>query len=563
MKYPVSKLSNGDPEKLVGEERRWILWFALFIMLITTIPYLIGFSAQGDHWVFSGFLFGVEDGNSYIAKMLSGSAGAWLFRTPYTAVEQQGVLAFFPYILFGKLAAGPEQHLQLVVLFHLYRIFAGVFAIFATYRFLSIFVQGIFLRRIGTALAVLGGGLGWILVLLGRENWLGSLPLDFYSPETFGFLSFYGLPHLAMARGLLLMGLVAYLRNEVENGSDRFFGRFTRGGAKGIKVGVIWLVLGLFQPLTIVIGWVVMGAHLGVGGGLLLWRIPQVQERAWRKWLEYLKNAIISILVSSPLVLYIVIVFNSDPFLRTWTAQNLILSPHPFHYLVAYGLLLPYIVVGIRRIRLENFQESLPIAWAAMMPFLAYAPYNLQRRLPEGVWVALIALALYALDTPRLSGLSKANRHSKALYPLIFLFPSTFLLLGGGILGAVNPSFPAFRRVTQVRAFKFLAAQADTGDVILTSFATGNALPAWAPVRVIVGHGPESVFLEELEPRVEMFFRSDTPDVERQSLLSEFDVQYVYWGDGERALGDWDPRQGENLYPIYEASGDIIFEVRD
>lgn len=162
-------------------------------MAVTTIPYLIGYASQGDEWQFTGFVFGVTDGNSYIAKMLSGANGDWLFRTPYTPYPQQGVLAFLPYLLLGKISAPPGQHLQLVSLFHIFRYSAGVLAILATYDFLSIFLKSTSVRRWGLAIAILGGGLGWVLVLIGRASVQGSLPLDFYSPESFGFLAIYEL----------------------------------------------------------------------------------------------------------------------------------------------------------------------------------------------------------------------------------------------------------------------------------------------------------------------------------------------------------------------------------
>jgi hypothetical protein len=104
--------------------------------------YLVGYASQGTEWRYSGFVFGVEDGNSYLAKMLSGSAGAWLFRTPYTAEEQRGVLAFLPYFLLGKLAGPPGLQVQLAVLFHLFRLAAGILAILATYDFLAYFWTG-------------------------------------------------------------------------------------------------------------------------------------------------------------------------------------------------------------------------------------------------------------------------------------------------------------------------------------------------------------------------------------------------------------------------------------
>ena len=80
-------------------ERRWVLAFAIILMVITTLPYILGYARAGGDWEFTGFVFGVEDGNSYIAKMLSGASGNWLFFSPYTAYPQHGVIAFLPYIL--------------------------------------------------------------------------------------------------------------------------------------------------------------------------------------------------------------------------------------------------------------------------------------------------------------------------------------------------------------------------------------------------------------------------------------------------------------------------------
>jgi len=122
-------------------EIRCFWLYSFTVILLTTIPYLLGLTAEGSEWVFTGFVFGVEDGNSYIAKMLLGASGDWLFRTPYSAAQQSGVLAFLPYLLLGKLAAGPELHLQLVILFHLFRIAVIPLAIWATYRFVDYVLQ--------------------------------------------------------------------------------------------------------------------------------------------------------------------------------------------------------------------------------------------------------------------------------------------------------------------------------------------------------------------------------------------------------------------------------------
>lgn len=519
-------------------ERRWVVYAALAGMLITTVPYWVGFASAGEAWEFTGFVFAVEDGNSYIAKMRLGAQGHWLFRTPYTAAGQRGVLAFLPYLLLGKLTSPPAQHEQLVVLFHLFRILAGVMAVRATYDFLAAFVQSVALRRLGTLCACFGGGLGWLLVLLGQGGWLGSLPLDFYSPETFGFLSLYGFPHLAVARALLLWGLLAYLDDTP---------------AAGARAGLLWLMMGFFQPLTILVAWAAVGAHL-VGYGLTLAvRRARSEIPVWR---EFLRRATIAGLVCSPFVVYSGLILRGDPFFRQWTAQNLILSPHPLHYLAAYGVMIPFAVAGALRLaKREPARGWLPLAWAVMLPALAYAPFNLQRRLPEGIWVAILALAMSAWDQ------APTSWRKSVYFAAALLFPTTAFLLFGGLTNAANPARPGFRLAEEVAAFEYLDRETRPGFVILAAYETGNALPAWAPVRVVIGHGPESVGLADLRPRVEAFFRPETADESRLRFLAEFGVAYVFWGPAERALGGWEPRQAGYLQEVYTQGNYAIFRV--
>jgi hypothetical protein len=526
-------------------ERRWIFWAALIGMLLTTLPYFIGFQTQGEDWRFTGFVFGVNDGNSYIAKMLAGAEGDWLFRTPYTYLEQRGILAYFPLIVLGKLVAPPARHEQFVVLYHVSRFVGGMLAILATYEWIAYFVDRISVRRLGTLVACFGGGLGWLLVILGQGNWLGSLPLDFYSPETFGFLALYGLPHLAVARAFLLYGLLLYLRPSSTDHSSLLT----------FLPGLLFLLNGFFQPLTIAVAWAAMGAHLA-GYGLSLFARGHRARSAYQRWLAYLRRALIAGLISAPFVLYSFLALRGDPFLSGWTAQNKILSPAPLHYLAAYGLVLPFAFWGARHLlRTRPVESWLLIGWVLLLPVLAYAPFNLQRRLPEGIWVALVVLAMAALE--------RVPKPPRVWYmPLALTFPTTLFLLTGGITSVLQPQTPLFRPTPEVNAFLFLGDHARMGELVLTSFETGNVLPVWAPVRVIIGHGPESVGAPELAPRVEAFYQAGTREAERLALLEEFGVKYVFWGPLERAWGAWQPAQAGYLQEIYQENGYAIFEVK-
>jgi len=524
------------------------------------LPYLLGYAVQGTNWRFTGFVFGVEDGNSYIAKMLSGTYGAWLFRTPYTAEPQNGALAYLPYLLLGKLAAPPGEHEQLVALFQIFRFAAGILAILATYDFLAIFVEERRIRRWGLILATVGGGLGWLLVLLGKSQMLGSMPLDFYSPESFGFLNLYGLPHLALARALLLWGFVIYL-------SPGFFGllpfldhRILRVDLAGVGIGFLWLLLGLAQPLTVVIGWAVLFAHLCTLGAYNAWRRWKGLEADWEQWRAYLWRSFWAVLVSSPLVIYTMGAFYLDPFLRSWTGQNLILSPHPLHYVLAYGLLVPFAIWGgIRLLKNNPVIGWFPVAWVLMLPVLAYAPINLQRRLPEGIWMAWIVLALSAFQGLRPGNQAKRFRYFQLTTTL--LFPSTLLLLSGGLMAAAHPAQPIFQPLNEVTLFETLDTQARPGEIVLSDFQSGNALPAWAPLRVVIGHGPESANLASLQPRVKAFYQVQTSDAERLKFLQTYHVRYVFWGPDERSLGAWNPQDAAYLSLVLQAGEYEVYEV--
>ena len=86
-------------------------------------------------------------------------------------------------------------------------------------------------------------------------------------------------------------------------------------------------------------------------------------------------------------------------------------------------------------------------------------------------------------------------------------------------------------------------------------------MPAWVPIRVVIGHGPESANLAELQPRVEAFFASGTSDTSRTDLLGDFNVTYIFWGPEEQALGDWQPQNAFYLSRVYAKDGYEIYKV--
>jgi len=430
----------------------------------------------------------------------------------------------------------------------------GVLAIIATYDFLTLFLKKSFTRKLGVFLATLGGGGGWLLALLGRTDWLGSLPIDFYSPETFGFLGLYGIAHLPWARAFFLWGLRAYLvrGGKVEIPPPVIF------PFANLPPGVLWLLTGLAQPLTGMLMGVIVIWHIVGLIGVHFGRNLRGEDRDWKTVELYFKTALLAGLIALPLVLYNYFAFMWDPFIRQWMGQNPLPAPHPFHYLLAYGLLFPFVLVGIRQILFaRQYLSFFLIGWIALLPIMLVISFGLQRRLVEGMWVALVAMALVAYEEiPDL-----VFRRTYAI--LVFTLPTTFFLLAGGLNVAANPAAPIFRPQDEIAAFKFLAQYATPDDAVLSSFHTGNALPAWVPVFVVVGHGPETVGAKEIEPRVKSFYTVSTSDQDRLKLLEEFGVDYVFWGPSERELGAWHPTAATYLSQVYAQGEYAVFAVEE
>jgi glycopeptide antibiotics resistance protein len=335
----------------------------------------------------------------------------------------------------------------------------------------------------------------------------------------------------------------------------------------GLIAGVLWLLLGLMQPLTVVLAWTVIGVFLTILIVRHLYLISGGQVPDKQTWKSYLWRVIISIVISCPIVIYTFLAFNNDAYFKGWIAQNVILSPHPLHYLLAYGLLLPFAILGIYRVFIKGEVPGYLLAgWLVIFPILVYIPYTLQRRLAEGICVVIVILSVKAVEVWqdnrviiwRIRLFKTAN---------ILLFPSTLLLFLGGLFVIGQPSEPIFRPIDEVSVFLFLSQHSTPGGVVLTSFETGNALPAWAPLRVVIGHGPESVGLSELNRQVTAFYDHNTPDTARVDLISDLYIRYVFWGPNERYLAiqvnhqPWDPHQAYYLKEINRSGDYTVFEV--
>ncbi|MBN1979184.1 MAG: hypothetical protein JW918_17445 [Anaerolineae bacterium] len=543
----------------VCNRREWsfVLVVGILALAVTSVPYALGAARATEGRVFGGFVFALEDCYSYLAKMRQGAQGAWLFHIAYTSEPHMGTL-FFPFhLILGKIAAlVPFGSLtaRMVWVYHAARWVFGLGLLLTVYRFLAAFTAHVAVRKVAWLMVTFGGGLGWLVVALGQSDWLGFPPLDFILPEGFTFLVLYAFPHIALGRTLLLWGILFLLRvwgakQQISNIKYQI----PRVGRAAL-VGLSWFLMGLIVPFYVPVAWAVMGAA---------WVVLCVRRRriAWREALL----AAVPVLISAPVVGYSLWAFNSDPVYKVWSAQNLILSPHPLHYLAAYGASLLLAAFAVRDAWRGERPAWLALAWVGVVPFLVYLPFNLQRRLVEGVQVPLSLLAAWGLVkiSNLKSRIPNLRRWLVVGVVLIVLSLTNVLIVAGNTLVLRWHSAPIYRDAAEVAALDWLSGQVESDDVVLTSYETGNYLPARVWARVFVGHGPETVDFDQKKSQAARFFSSTRADDEwRRQFLEEYGIDYVFWGPNERKLGKFVPYGASYLQPVYEEMPDYaIFEV--
>lgn len=483
--------------KVSAREGRYVAVVAVLIMILTSLPYWVALNAQTADLRFGGFMFGVEDGNSYLAKMRQGAEGRWTYTIRYTAEPHSGGFIFVPYLLLGKLSAAlvgagsPQLVATMLIVFHGTRLLASLLLIVVVYRFIAVFLQHPTARLLTLILIAFGGGLGWLLLVAGygQGDWLGSAPVDFILPEGYSFYLFYGLPHLLLARAALLGGFLL-LNAALTHPTPR------RWLPAALGAGACWLIMGLCVPFYIAVLYVVLGVW-----GLTLWAVRR------RFPLDLFLRSIVAALIPLPYLLYNAAIFSANPIFAAWQAQNLLPSPHPIHYLFGYGVIGGLAIGSLRwatrRGTLRPFYALL-VGWVVVAPILAYLPgVSVQRRLLEGVFVPLCILCVATVRIGwwrRAGGLKQRQRQSRqrtiATSALLVLsLPTTMLILISGVQTATVPYVgnQLFIPTAWIEALAWLDAHSQADQIALSNVQIGNLVPAYSHLRTVVGHGPETI----------------------------------------------------------------------
>jgi hypothetical protein len=122
--------------------------------------------------------------------------------------------------------------------------------------------------------------------------------------------------------------------------------------------------------------------------------------------------------------------------------------------------------------------------------------------------------------------------------------------------------YPLFRLTAELQAMDWLRTNSMTEDAILSAYWTGSFIPARAGRTVFVGQRYETIKFEEKRRAAEKFFDAATDETWRIALLRDNDLALVFWGRGERDLGNFNPEKANYLQSVFANDHARVYRVR-
>lgn len=534
-------------------EGRWLIIAVGLILLAANLPTLLGFLTAPHGTIYTGIdSTAPGDVNVYLSYLEQVRQGHLGLRDLYTPEPQAANIISPFWVGLGLL--GQLLGLSPLATYLGSRVILGAMLLVLLYWLAAHVYADVLKRKLAFLLAAVAGGIGaWLAPLLSALFHGGNLeqfwPMDLWVSEGYTFLSLHHSPHFLAATILILLA-VAFLARSIERGSLR----------DGAKAGAAMLALYSFHPFHVLsLGMVSLGfsifgfARFGRGG----WRRLAGVSLAWG--------------VALPAIVYQAWFALRDPIGSGRALQNLLPTPPLLVTLASYGGLLVAAVFGAVRLwRGRAVRSQLLVVWAMAHALAIYLPVFFNRRVTQGLNVALAFLAAEAVVIVGQRIWSRFARTTNALFvtavgvaafaisPLWVSSQDLSFLLEHSSRG--QPYFFYLGFGTR-DALRWLERAGTDDDVVLSSWITGNFIPGWSGRRVYVGHNVETLHFQERRAQAKAFFGDTASDVERRALLRDGRITYVVVGPWERLLGSFDAARLPELRPAFRADGVTIYRV--
>ncbi len=527
-------------------EWRWVSIVSILALLVSSLPMLAGYAAQTPDQRFVGTVYDVQDYFSNLAKAQLGLRGEYRYRSLFTSEPHASEPIIYFYILLGAVARLSGLSPQLI--YELSRWSGGLVLLALIYKFIAYYIEAVAIRRLSFILALTASGLGWLLISTPAFSFPNQSPIEFWLADGYILFSIMAFAHFGWSIAAMLAAFLAWQAYADDPSPKRF----------------VWLLafsslLGLIQIFELALFDLVIGLDA-------LYRLYRDRSR----WKSFFAAGFIIALTQFAILWPYLWATQTNPMIQVWTQQSRTLSPPPQYFLFGYGLLWVLVILGfIWAWRQRVTTLIFPALWLGAVALLLYSPDGIQYRWLEGVQVPLsifAGLGLAYVARPWLLAHLPARWASPragwwiTVLSFIILMPSSLYLVAGNTLLASIHWKEAYFTGGQMAGMNWLQANTQPDDIVLSDLKIGGALPGLMGHHPYYGHWAETMNVAAKKQLVEQFFSTMT-DADRQALLHDNHIHYVFYGPDEQKLGAFNPSAVTYLSSRYQSGDTTIYAV--
>ena len=520
------------------------------LLVVTGLPYLFAYASAPPEKQFMGILLDVPDTAQYLSWARE-SSRALLIENKLTAERGDPMFFNLFWLSVGRLARalglGLAEAMQLV------RPLAGAVYLGAVYWFITLMGGNRLHRWVSFLIIACGGGLGWVLVVLKQGTGELAFPLDVYVMEANTFLTVMAFPLQAISGGLLVLALgvslLAFERNNL---------------SLAIVAGLLSLVLGLQHGYDLLIIYAVLGA---VALTLAFRQRPDLRPIG-------LYTVVCAL--SLPALAYLVYITRESPIFRAVLSQygNAgVYTPPLIHLPVLMGLPLLTILVSPAQPsegQRGDPREVLLACWLVVGFLLLYIPTDFQIKMLSGWQVPVGILSTRVLLSHIAPAISKVGRVARGRPDLVLgilfvlaVLPVNVYLYLWRFVDLARHDYPYYLHHDEIAAMRWLEANSQPSDVVLSSLTIGQYLPSVSGNTAFLAHWAQTLDFYRKMDMVASFFDPASSEQDRLNLIQRFGVSYIFHGHQEEALGGYDPSQSPYLRKVYSSARASLYRVQE
>jgi hypothetical protein len=546
---------------VAASDFRFVSWTVLIVLVLTSLPYIYGYISTPHGKQFMGIMLDVPDHVQYFSWMRD-LATSNLISNRMTPEYNQPIFFNLLWWILGRL--GNVVDLGAIWMYQILRVTATIVFLFGAYLVCGLFLKDQAQRRTAFLIATFTSGFGWALVML-KYITGGDIrfPMDVFIAEGNTFLGILGYPHFIAAASYIF---IFYL---VIRGQSKKQIRYA------FYAGGVALFLGWQHTYDLVSVYSVLLAYAFI-----------LTMRDHKLPVYIIWSGLIVGILSCSSAIYSVWLTSADPIWKAVLAQFAnagVFTPPPLHLLILLGpafILAIYTILRKNPFRIgkKSDRELFLMAWFLVTFPLVYLPVDFQIHLLNGWQVPIAILAAQGLfeyvvpfiEKKIIPVVSKLNpalpqisaRRWAAVAFMVMILPTNLYLFAWRFLDLSRHDYPYYLSNNEIAALHWLDQNAGPNDVVVASLTIGQYVPAMTGAHAYLAHWAQTLDFFAKSATVNTFYQAQTSTSQREQILKEGNVNFVFDGPAEVALGGASLSEMPDLQPVFSTSSVVVYAVK-